>query len=266
VSRPAATALFFTSPVRYADGVRLQEALVAARQAGAIPDVVLFLEHAPVVTLGRRGRQNFLLAPPDQLARQGIDFHLASRGGDVTYHAPGQLVLYPILQLGGAEADSRGYLHNLEEIALRTAADFGVAAHRRPGKNGAWTEDGKIAAIGFHLKRWVTMHGLSFNVSLDLRGFDLIVGCGLVGERVSSLQRLLGDRCPRGARRARPHGRPRRGRARPAAGPRRRKSSNDWKNRRRNFQRLEICAPGLNVILSECLPEPHERRATWHAL
>lgn len=191
-----AAAIYLDRPVRYADALRLQEALVSARQADAIPDTVLFLEHAPVITLGRRGRSNFLLVSPDQLKQQGIDFHTASRGGDVTYHGPGQLVIYPILKLGGAEADSRRYLSNLEEIAVRTAADFGVTAYRREGKNGAWTDAGKIAAIGFHLKRWVSMHGMSFNVHPDLRGFDLIVGCGLVGEPVSSLQRALGDRTP----------------------------------------------------------------------
>ncbi len=191
-----AAALFFDSPVPYAAAVRLQEALVAQRQADRIPDTILFLEHPPVITLGRRGRANFLLAPPEQLARLGVELHTASRGGDVTYHAPGQLVLYPILKLGGAEADSRRYLTNLEEIALRTAADCGVSAYRRAGKNGAWTDQGKIAAIGFHLKRWVSMHGLSLNVDLDLAGFQLIVGCGLVGEPVSSLRQILGDRCP----------------------------------------------------------------------
>lgn len=182
--------------VRHADGVRLQECLVAARQAGEIPDVVLFLEHHPVITLGRRARSNFLLARPERLAELGIDLAIASRGGDVTYHGPGQLVMYPILQLGTAEADSHGYLNNLEEIAIRTAADYGVEARRRAGMNGAWTRDGKIAAIGFHIKRWVTMHGMSFNVRPDLASFDLIVGCGLVGERVSSLERLLGSACP----------------------------------------------------------------------
>lgn len=191
-----AIALWFPSPVRYADGVRLQEALVAARQADRIPDTVLFLEHAPVITLGRRGRSNFLLARPEQLASEGVDLVHASRGGDVTYHGPGQLVMYPIIRLGTAEADAHGYLGNLEEIAIRTAAAFGLTAYRRPGMNGAWTDAGKIAAIGFHLKRWVTMHGMSFNVNLDLRRFSLIVGCGLVGEKVSSLAEQLGPRCP----------------------------------------------------------------------
>lgn len=193
--RPAA-AFFFHRPLPYADALRLQETLVAARQADEIPDTFLALEHTPVITLGRRGRDQYLLASPAELARRGIDFCTASRGGDVTYHGPGQLVLYPILKLGGAEADSRGYLHNLEEIAVQTARCFGVEAFRRPGMNGAWTTGGKIAAIGFHLKRWVSMHGMSFNVDLDLAGFQLIVGCGLVGEPVSSLRALLGDRAP----------------------------------------------------------------------
>lgn len=188
--------IFLETPVSYATGVSLQEALVAARQRDEIPDVVLFLEHKPVITLGRRGRDNFLLAKPDQLAKAGIDYFVSSRGGDVTFHGPGQLVLYPILKLGSAEADTHGYLTNLEEIAIRTAGDFGVPAFRREGMNGAWHDSGKIAAIGFHIKRWVTMHGMSFNVNLDLKYFDLIVGCGLVGQKVSSLQKILGERCP----------------------------------------------------------------------
>lgn len=193
---PSAIALYLHDPVRYADGVRFQEALVAARQADQIPDTVLFLQHHPVITLGRRGRTQHLLATPDVLARYGVDLVTSSRGGDVTYHGPGQLVIYPILKLGSSESDSHGYLTNLEEVAVRTAADFGVTAYRRPGMNGAWTDAGKIAAIGFYLKRWVTMHGMSFNVDLDLAGFQLIVGCGLVGEKVSSLRHILGDRCP----------------------------------------------------------------------
>ena len=192
----SALALYLNDPVRYADGVRFQEALVAARQADQIPDTVLFLQHHPVITLGRRGRTQHLLASPDVLARHGVDLVTASRGGDVTYHGPGQLVIYPIIKLGSAEADAHGYLTNLEEVAVRTAADFKISAYRRPGMNGAWTDAGKIAAIGFYLKRWVTMHGMSFNVDPDLAGFQLIVGCGLVGEKVSSLRQILGDRCP----------------------------------------------------------------------
>lgn len=191
-----AWALYFNEPVAFSDAVAFQERLLTARVAGSIPDVVLFLEHRPVVTLGARGRKQHLLVSPDQLARRGIDFAQATRGGDVTYHGPGQLILYPVLRLGDCEADAHGYLSNLEEIALRTAADFGVRAFRREGKNGAWTDSGKIAAIGFRLKRWITQHGLSFNVNPDLSGFETIVPCGLVGEPVTSLAKILGPACP----------------------------------------------------------------------
>jgi lipoate-protein ligase B len=191
-----ARVIIFEEPVQYADGVRLQESLVAQRIAGDIPDTVVFLEHRPVVTLGSRGNREHLRVAEEELARRGVDLAHASRGGDVTYHAPGQLVMYPILQLGSAEADAHGYLCNLEEVAIRTAADFGVAAVRRKGKTGAWTERGKIAAIGVRFKRWVSFHGMSFNVNPDLRGFEFIVPCGLVGEPVTSLAHILGDECP----------------------------------------------------------------------
>ena len=196
-ARAPAWAVFFDGPAAYDRGVRLQEAVHAARVRGAIPDTVLFLEHAPVVTLGRRGRDRHLRLDAAALAARGIALHRASRGGDVTYHGPGQWVVYPILRLGGAEADSHGYLWNLEEIAIRAAADFGVRAFRRPGKSGAWAEGGKFAAIGFFLRRWVTLHGMSFNVDVDLAGFETIVPCGLTGERVASLATLLGPAaCP----------------------------------------------------------------------
>ena len=191
-----AWALYFNQPVAFSDGVKIQERLLAARAAGTIPDVVLFLEHRPVVTLGSRGRKQHLLIPPEELARRGIEFAQATRGGDVTYHGPGQLILYPILHLGDREADAHGYLSNLEEVAIRTAADFGVRAFRREGMNGAWTDAGKIAAIGFRLKRWITQHGLSFNVNPDLDGFATIVPCGLAGEPVTSLEKILGPACP----------------------------------------------------------------------
>ncbi len=189
-------AVFLDAPLPYAEGVRLQERLHAARLAEQIPDTVLLLEHTPVVTLGQRGRRDGVRASPVRLRELGVDLVQASRGGNVTFHGPGQCVMYPILRLGSHEADAHGYLFNLEEVALRTAADFGVKAYRRVGKNGAWTDDGKLAAIGFRLKKWVTLHGMSFNVNVDLAGFDLIVPCGLAGEKVSSLARLLGPRCP----------------------------------------------------------------------
>lgn len=182
-----AFALHLDQPCRYPVALQLQEELHALRLADAIPDTVLFLEHTPVITLGRRGRKEFLLSSGEALARRGIEVVVASRGGDVTYHGPGQLVMYPILKFGTGEADAHGYLANLERIAIETAQAFGARAFRRDGMSGAWIDAGKIAAIGFHIKRWVTMHGLSFNVDCDLTGFSHIVGCGLVGESVANL-------------------------------------------------------------------------------
>lgn len=188
--------LLYDRPIPYAAGLERQTLLHRARLEDGIPDTVLWLEHTPVVTLGRRGRDGFLNATPDELRQQGIDLVTASRGGDVTYHGPGQWVMYPILKLGSTEADAHGYLYNLEEVALRTAAAFGVEAWRREGKSGAWTEAGKIAAIGFHIKRWVTLHGMSFNATLDPAAFNVIVPCGLVGEPVASLSSILGPEAP----------------------------------------------------------------------
>ncbi len=186
----------FEEPVPYQEGLDIQRRLLKARQDDLIPDTVLIMQHRPVVTLGNRGRANYLLKTEEEYRELGIDLFHAERGGDVTFHGPGQWVLYPILYLGGNEADSHGYLHNLEEIAIRTLGDFGVEGFRREGKSGAWTAAGKIAAIGFRLKKWVSFHGMSFNVSNDLTGFNTIVPCGLVGEPVASLKTILGDACP----------------------------------------------------------------------
>ncbi|MGD9874673.1 MAG: lipoyl(octanoyl) transferase LipB [Kiritimatiellia bacterium] len=191
-----AIAIYFDGLQPYRPVAELQLRLVQARQTGAIPDTVLFLEHQAVVTMGRRGRNNFLKLQTEEYARRGIELVTSPRGGDVTWHGPGQLVMYPVIKLGDCEADAHGYLRNLEEIAIRTAADFGVKAFRREGKSGAWTEHGKIAAIGFKVSRWVTSHGMSFNVCPDFSGFDTIVPCGLEGEKVAALQSILGDQCP----------------------------------------------------------------------
>jgi lipoate-protein ligase B len=186
----------FKNPVPYQQGLEIQHRLLKARQENLIPDTVLILQHEPVVTLGNRGRDNYLLKTEEEYQSMGIDLFHAERGGDVTYHGPGQWVLYPILHLGGNEADSHGYLANLEEIAIRTLDDYGIEGFRREGKSGAWTDAGKIAAIGFRLKKWVSFHGMSFNVCNDLMGFDTIVPCGLVGEPVASLKAILDDQCP----------------------------------------------------------------------
>lgn len=175
-------------PVSFSEGFRLQLSLHALRLNDELPDTVLFLEHTPTVTLGTRGRDQALLSSREQLAASGVDLEVATRGGDATYHAPGQLVMYPILKLGQKGRDSGSYLHNLEEIAIRTCGSFGVDAFRRKGMNGAWTGKGKIAAIGFRIRRGVTLHGLSFNVNLELDGFEHIVPCGLAGEPIARLQ------------------------------------------------------------------------------
>lgn len=186
----------FQEPVPYLEALRLQEELLARRQADAIPDTLLVLEHPPVITLGIRARPEHLLLSREALARKGIELHETPRGGDVTYHAPGQIVLYPIIKLSGPEADVHAFVNKLEEAAIRTAAELAIPAYRRPGKTGVWTDSGKIAAIGIRFRKWVSSHGMSFNVDLDLAGFDTIVPCGLHGERVASVASILGPRCP----------------------------------------------------------------------
>jgi lipoate-protein ligase B len=186
----------FPEPFPYPEAVLLQERLVQARIQDKIPDTLLLLQHPPVITLGRRGRREFVLAGEEVLQETGISLESSSRGGDVTYHGPGQWVLYPVLKLGPNEMGTHGYLNALEEIALRTAADFGISAFRREGMAGGWCDQGKFSAIGIKFTRWVTWHGMSLNVKPDLRGFDLIVGCGLRGERVCSFESVMGSACP----------------------------------------------------------------------
>ncbi len=186
----------FNEPVPYQEGLELQRRLLKARQEDLIPDTVLILQHTPTVTLGNRGRDNYLLKTEEEYRALGIDLFHVERGGDVTFHGPGQWVIYPILYLGGNEADSHGYLSNLEEIAIRTLGDYGIKGFRREGKSGAWTDAGKVAAIGFRLKKWVSFHGMSFNVANDLMGFGTIVPCGLVGEPVATMKTILGEACP----------------------------------------------------------------------
>lgn len=184
----------FDRPVPYGEALKLQHRLLEQRQQDRIPDTVLLLQHTPVITLGTRGRQDGLLLSREAYSRRGIELFHAERGGDVTCHAPGQWVLYPILRLSGGSSHS--YLWMLEEIALRTLADFDIEGFRREGMNGAWTKQGKVAAIGFRLKRWISFHGMSFNVCNDLSLFESIVPCGLAGEPVASMQTVLGDARP----------------------------------------------------------------------
>jgi lipoyl(octanoyl) transferase len=163
----------------YASALELQRRLVAERQQGLIPDHLLLVEHPHVVTLGRNGHRENLLASDEILERAGVAFHPTDRGGDITYHGPGQLVGYPILDLREWKRDVGAYVRALEEVLIATLADFGIAAGRIPKLTGVWVGDRKIAAIGVHISRWVTSHGFALNVSTDLSYFQYIVPCGL---------------------------------------------------------------------------------------
>jgi lipoyl(octanoyl) transferase len=165
--------------VDYASALALQQTLASDRKQGLIPDQLLLLEHPHVITLGRNGHLENLLASDDILARAGIAFHPTDRGGDVTYHGPGQLVGYPILDLRDWKRDVGAYVRAVEETIIATLADYGIAAGRIPKLTGVWVDGRKIAAIGVHLSRWVTSHGFALNVSTDLSYFQYIVPCGL---------------------------------------------------------------------------------------
>ena len=180
--------------VAYADALALHRALVEDRQRNRVPDVLLLVQHPHVLTLGVRndGGRRHVLASEDQLAARGVEIHESGRGGDVTYHGPGQVVGYPIVDLRPDRCDVHRYVRDLEEVLIRTAADFGVVAERVEGLTGAWVGREKLAAIGVRISRWVTSHGFAFNVTTDLTYFDLIVPCGIADRGVTSLERLLG--------------------------------------------------------------------------
>jgi lipoyl(octanoyl) transferase len=209
--------------IDYATGLCLQQRLVELRKEGRIGDVLLLLEHTPVITLGRNAKSKNILASPELLAQRGVEVFECDRGGDVTFHGPGQLVGYPILDLRGfGTSDGKRktlgaieYVRKLEEVLIRTCADFGIPANRIPGLTGVWTDgpcrggsstrpDGaeprphteqqtaKIAAIGVHISRAVTSHGFALNVNTDLSYFDLIVPCGIESKPVTSMAKELG--------------------------------------------------------------------------
>lgn len=180
--------------VPYADALALQESLVDERRAGRIPDTLLLLEHPPVITIGvkRADARAHVLATPERLAALGVEVVETGRGGDVTYHGPGQLVAYPILDLRPDRQDVHRYVRDLEEVMIRVCAGFGIAAGRVAGYSGAWVGDRKVGAIGVRISRWITSHGLAFNITTELSGFDLIVPCGIAARGVTSLARELG--------------------------------------------------------------------------
>lgn len=178
--------------IDYGKALALQHDLQARRILDAIEDTVLLLEHPPVLTLGRSARAQHVLAPSSVLDARGIAVHEVGRGGDVTYHGPGQLVAYPIIDLKPNRRDVRKYVWSLEEAMIRTCADLGLEASRRQGLNGAWIGNGKVGAVGVRISRWVTMHGLALNANTDLSDFALIVPCGIQGKDVTSISRELG--------------------------------------------------------------------------
>jgi len=191
--------------IDYATGLHLQQKLVDLRKSGQIGDVLLLLEHTPVITLGRNAKAKNILAPPEELVRRGVEVFECDRGGDVTFHGPGQLVAYPIFDLRGFPSQEGkrqtlgavAFVRLLEEVLIRTCADYGIPAKRIPSLTGVWTEshvtpEAKIAAIGVHISRGVTSHGFALNVNTDLSYFNLIVPCGIIAKPVTSMARELG--------------------------------------------------------------------------
>lgn len=176
--------------MNYGTAVGLQKRLEAERKAGLIPDQLLLVEHPHVITLGRNGREANLLAGEEVLTRAGISFYRTDRGGDITYHGPGQLVGYPILDLREWKRDVGAYMRGIEQVLIDTLAHFGISAGRIPKFTGVWVGERKIAAIGVHISRWVTSHGFALNVSTDLSYFQYIVPCGLT-KPVTSMAQLL---------------------------------------------------------------------------
>jgi lipoyl(octanoyl) transferase len=178
---------------KYGDAIALMEQRVLDRTAGRVGDCVFLVEHDPVLTLGRRADPKNIVATKELLAARGVEVHETGRGGDVTYHGPGQIVGYPVLDLRPDRCDVRKYVCDLEEVMIRTCASYGVTAGRVPGMIGAWIDDKrKIGAIGVRISRWVTSHGFALNVSLELDAFDLIVPCGIRDKGVTSLSREAG--------------------------------------------------------------------------
>jgi lipoyl(octanoyl) transferase len=180
--------------VPYADALSLQRALVEDRRAGRTGDVLLLVEHPHVLTLGVRGDggRSHILITDEALAARGIDVVETGRGGDITYHGPGQVVGYPIIDLKPDRQDVHRYIRDLEEVLIRTSSDYGIQAGRVKGLTGVWVGREKLAAIGVRIARWVTSHGFAFNATTDLDYFGLIVPCGIADRGVTSLDRLLG--------------------------------------------------------------------------
>lgn len=184
--------------VPYAEALELQRALAEERRHDRIPDTLLLLQHPAVITLGVKGDggRSHILATPEKLVELGIDVHETGRGGDVTYHGPGQIVGYPILDLKPDRQDVHLYVRDLEDVMIRVCAGYGIEAGRVQGLTGTWVRAEKIGAIGVRISRWITSHGFAFNVNTNLEHFQLIVPCGIGDRGVTSLRKLLGREVP----------------------------------------------------------------------
>lgn len=185
--------LFGPEQVGYRDAWEIQKRALVARVAGRTPDLLLLVEHPHVYTIGKRGGDDHLLVPEPYLRSLGAEVFRVDRGGDVTYHGPGQLVGYPILDLSEHKRDVHWYLRKLEDVIIDALRRFGITATREPGLTGVWVGNAKVAAIGVKISRWVTMHGFALNVNTDLRYFDYIVPCGISNRPVTSMEKLLGQ-------------------------------------------------------------------------
>ena len=187
----------YPRPVPYAEALARQYALAEQRQRGKIPDTLLLLEHPPTITLGRRTDEHDLRTSEADLITRGFAVERVDRGGEITYHAPGQLVGYPILNLRGHGQDLHKYLRDLEAVLIQTIAAYGLRGERVPGRTGVWVQDRKIAAIGIKVARWVSLHGFALNISNDLAPFrNDFVPCGIQDKDVTSLREQLGEECP----------------------------------------------------------------------
>jgi len=175
----------------YREAMQLQSYVVACRKLNQVPDCLLIVEHPHIVTLGRSGDLSHLLVPQAELEKRGVDFQVVDRGGDITYHGPGQLVAYPIMDLKCQQRDIGRYLRQLESCTINTLEMFGIRSERVSGATGVWVGDKKIAAIGVRTSQWVTSHGVALNVNTDLRYFRFIVPCGLCSKGVTSMQEVL---------------------------------------------------------------------------
>ena len=179
--------------VPYKKALEYQENLLARRIAEEIPDSLILLEHPPTITTGRKGNTGNLLVRKEYLEKHGISFIHASRGGDITFHGPGQIVGYPILNLKNHEMDIRKHLRNIEEVIIRTLGDFGIEGRRIDGVTGVWVKRNKIASMGIAIRKWVTYHGFALNVSTNLDYFELILSCGITDVRITSIRSWLGN-------------------------------------------------------------------------